>query len=187
MKNERTILYPVSAFMTLFVLVGVLFATPPSTAALEKSRDSLFDHVLHGVPLSTGEKERIAPVVQEWVKSHCVSLVAPTNEAIAVPRATRFQWQPDNDVLGYDLYLSSDIGEVENVQPQALLQANMTETEFTPLDRLKSGSEYYWRVVAKLRNGTTKYSSIWSFTTRVPSHEVLIETAKPQGFVDTRP
>ncbi|ODN30989.1 PQQ-binding-like beta-propeller repeat protein [Fervidobacterium thailandense] len=91
----------------------------------------------------------------------------PSNGTTGVTVNPVLRWDafdPDGDMLTFDL----QFGEFS---PPPLIATGLTSKEYSP-GKLKYGTKYYWRVVAKDSKGGRAESPIWSFTTEVPIGEV---------------
>jgi len=89
---------------------------------------------------------------------------SPVNKGIYEETSVNLAWTrgPDNTAIsGYDVYLSSDLGDVENSAPAAL-QGTATTTRYTVSD-LIPGSTYYWRIDTNA-GANVHRGDIWQFT-----------------------
>ncbi|HPN39392.1 MAG TPA: VWA domain-containing protein [Melioribacteraceae bacterium] len=82
----------------------------------------------------------------------------PAHNSIDQANALILSWKSDNYV-SFDIYLG------KNNPPTQLYVQNITTTNVTVVG-LDYETRYYWKVVTKLSDGTTKESDIWSFVTK---------------------
>jgi hypothetical protein len=86
----------------------------------------------------------------------------PPDGASDIEIDTSLSWSggdPDGDEVVYDVFL-----EAYDNTPDVLLSNNQEETIFYP-GPLKTGTPYFWRIVAKDEYGDQAIGPVWSFTT----------------------
>ncbi|KAF2955855.1 hypothetical protein [Marinitoga sp. 38H-ov] len=71
---------------------------------------------------------------------------------------------PDGDTVKYDVYLSTTKTLVDNMDPTAKIEQNLTSSITSNLD-LERGTTYYWKAVAKDEKGGIDQTPTYSFTT----------------------
>lgn len=84
-------------------------------------------------------------------------LNAPSMAAVISLTNVTLQWEGsdlDNDIVGYDVYLSTD-------KEPTLYQEGITNNEQNA--SVVSGSIYYWKVVTKDAEGNTSHSDVFQF------------------------
>jgi len=84
----------------------------------------------------------------------------PTNGALAVGLPVTLSWtcsDPENDALLYDVYFGTTLNP-------PIGPTNQTSTNFQP-SGLTTGTQYYWKIVAKDDHSNTTTGNVWSFTT----------------------
>lgn len=102
----------------------------------------------------------------------------PGRNATNVDRNVTLGWRAGVDAASHDVYISTDISAVNNVNrdnlasyPQVVYQ-NTTETTYQPGD-MELSVTYYWRIdeVGDANDPTVTKGDIWSFT--VSNHIIL--------------
>ncbi|MDK2886881.1 MAG: hypothetical protein PWP54_1459, partial [Thermosipho sp. (in: thermotogales)] len=91
----------------------------------------------------------------------------PEDNATGIRTKITLSWKasdPDNDILLYDLYF----GTKDNLE---LKIENYESNKFTVPEKLKEGTTYYWKVVAKDDKGGITDGPIWNFTTNYPPNK----------------
>jgi len=91
------------------------------------------------------------------------TLVSPANTAVNQPTNPTMVWNAVPDIDTYRLQVSLSPGFVSTVYDNSTL-TNVSQ----PISGLAVGTTYYWRVNAKIVDGTSAYSTIWHFTTLGP-------------------
>ena len=97
------------------------------------------------------------------------TLVRPANEATGVATTISFTWQKSVGATSYHLQISTaasfatTVIDVDNVPGQADV---LGEIQYLA-SGLPGNTTYYWRVRTSNTAGTSGWSSVWSFTTRV--------------------
>ncbi|HUT31363.1 MAG TPA: LamG-like jellyroll fold domain-containing protein [Sedimentisphaerales bacterium] len=72
-------------------------------------------------------------------------------------------WTPGESATSHRVYLSTDIGDVENLDP-SVKRYDGPNTTVALVDDLDNGTTYYWRVV-EVTGGGPWEGQVWSFTT----------------------
>jgi len=85
------------------------------------------------------------------------TLVSPGNQSGGASTTPSLSWNASSGATSYDVYLGT------SASPP--LVANTTATSYTPA-AISSGTQYYWRVVAKNASGSTS-SIVWWFWTQI--------------------
>ncbi len=96
---------------------------------------------------------------------------SPADNASDQPLALVLKWN-SVDAVSYDLYF-----DTAN-PPQILKYSNLDTAKSAVVAGLKNATTYYWRVVAKLKDGSKLESPVWKFTTLAQNNGngyVLIE------------
>lgn len=92
------------------------------------------------------------------------SLTSPEADADSTEIRLTFSWEaaadPDGDPVQYDVLLDT------MPDPGTVAASGLTESEFTPDDRLSLVTDYYWKVVAKDGQGGETESDVFAFSTR---------------------
>ena len=79
---------------------------------------------------------------------------SPADGAVDIPISARLSWQGSGATLGYDFHL----GTSTSPERRATVKRNAYKPD------LRSGTTYFWRIVARNSHGTTS-GPLWSFTT----------------------
>ncbi|MHC4345642.1 MAG: LamG-like jellyroll fold domain-containing protein [Planctomycetota bacterium] len=80
-------------------------------------------------------------------------------------------WMPGSEATSHRVYFSTDLGEVDTLDPAAL-EYEGSDTS-VPLGDLDDGTVYYWRVVA-FNGGGPWEGQVWSFTTYIVDPNLLL-------------
>ncbi len=91
-------------------------------------------------------------------------LVSPSNGATNVSIGTLVTWSDTSIVNGYELQVSTN----SNFTAITTDQSGISGTQWYPSLPYYS-TQYWWRVDASNLNGTSAWSSVWSFTTQANS------------------
>ncbi|MCD6105318.1 MAG: fibronectin type III domain-containing protein, partial [Thermosipho sp. (in: Bacteria)] len=98
----------------------------------------------------------------------------PVNNATGVEVRVSLNWHasdPDGDILLYDVYFGTN--------NNLLLKAKDYESnKFEVPEKLKEGTTYYWKVVAKDDKGGVTEGRVWSFTTNYRPNRPFNPTPK---------
>jgi len=115
------------------------------------------------------------------------SAPSPLNNAVNIDTTISFGWScsdPDGDSLIYDIYLG------ESAQPQ-IAATNLSEKNYKPTN-LKSGTKYFWNIVAKDSKGGSTAGTVWNFTTvaankppDIPSNPSPVDNATKVSLTTT--
>ena len=89
------------------------------------------------------------------------TLISPTNNATAITTTTTLSWNSSNGAASYRLQVSTN----SNFSTNFFDQSNITTTS-QQVTGLGYSTLYYWRVNASNNDGTSDWSSVWSFTTQ---------------------
>jgi hypothetical protein len=99
------------------------------------------------------------------VAPNCATSFNPTDNGNITCNNPILSWAPNGGApTAYDVYLSTNLADVTNLAPAALVSANQTGTTYTP-GVLTSSSTYYWNVIPKNVNGPASGCPALSFTT----------------------
>lgn len=90
------------------------------------------------------------------------TLVSPPNGATGVSRTPTLQWNASAGATSYRVQVSRYSSFSSVVYDQTV-----TTTSVTLTTRLSGWTTYYWRVCAINQYGTSPWSSVWKFTTRL--------------------
>jgi hypothetical protein len=90
------------------------------------------------------------------------TLVTPANGATNIPLSTTLSWNASSGATSYHLQVSTNSSFTTTVYNQA----NLTNTS-QPLSGFTSNTLYYWRVRASNTAGTSAWSIVRSFRTRI--------------------
>ncbi|WP_439128645.1 GEVED domain-containing protein, partial [Polaribacter sp.] len=93
-----------------------------------------------------------------------VTLTTPTNGAVGVALTQDLIWQADANAISYDVEVASDIN-FNNI----VASGSVTTNAYT-LNNLSGDATYFWRVKSQNNCNESNFSSIFSFTTEVPSY-----------------
>jgi len=88
---------------------------------------------------------------------------SPYNGETGVSLTPTLSWSssdPDGDTLIFDIYFGTSSNP-------PLVKSNTTSKSYNP-GTLKSGTKYYWKIVARDSNGASTSSPVWYFTTNHP-------------------
>ncbi|MDD3559547.1 MAG: T9SS type A sorting domain-containing protein, partial [Melioribacteraceae bacterium] len=101
------------------------------------------------------------------------TLVSPANGSTTSDQTPTFDWTNSTGATGYDLQVdnNSNFSSPE-------INTSPTSSDYTPSGNLAYGT-YYWRVRAKNANGTSNWSSVWSFTIQNPGPNVPFNPIPP--------
>lgn len=104
-----------------------------------------------------------APVYVEEIVAppSAPTLISPTNNATAIATTTTLSWNASNGAVSYRLHVSTS----SNFSTTFFDQSNITTTS-QQVTGLSYSTLYYWRVDASNNDGTSDWSSVWSFTTQ---------------------
>ncbi len=86
-------------------------------------------------------------------------LLSPANNASGVSISPTLEWQASSNATSYQVQVSAS-----NTFSTTLIDEQTTGTS-RQLSNLSYSTTYYWRVRASNSNGTSAWSSVWSFTT----------------------
>ncbi len=103
-----------------------------------------------------------------------VNLISPEDQATNVSVNTLLEWEIGDNTTGINLYLSSNLQEVENLETSALVIANEL-VDFYECLELDNTTSYYWRV-SSLNNisSLAVHSEIRQFTTELGGNLVSV-------------
>ena len=90
------------------------------------------------------------------------TLVSPSNGATGVSRTPKLTWNASPGATSYRVQVSRYSSFSSVVYDQTV-----TTTSVTLTTRLSGWTTYYWRVCAINQYGTSPWSSVWKFTTRL--------------------
>jgi len=100
------------------------------------------------------------PGTESFVPSPATALSPASGASISVTSTTvNLRWNsedPDNDIIGYDLYFG------ENTDP-GLLVSDLENNSYNDII-VTAGKTYYWKIVTKDRLGNESTSPIFNFT-----------------------
>jgi len=86
------------------------------------------------------------------------TLVSPADGSTTSDQTPSFDWTNSTGATGYDIQVDNSSSFTS---PE--INASPTSSNYTPSSNLAYGT-YYWRVRAKNANGTSNWTSVWSFT-----------------------
>lgn len=89
-------------------------------------------------------------------------LVSPADGQSNMDTNIQLEWE---SVLGADAY-RLQVSNTRDFSVRQIDQANITDNLFN-LQNLEEGKTYFWRVRASNKAGSSVYSNIWSFTTKI--------------------
>jgi hypothetical protein len=103
-----------------------------------------------------------------------VNLISPEDQATDVSVNTLLEWEIGENTSGINLYLSSNLEDVENLENSALVITNDLLSTYE-CQNLEHNTNYYWRLSA-LNNisGIVVHSDVRQFTTELPDNQVSI-------------
>lgn len=105
------------------------------------------------------------------------ALVSPANQALGQELTGLLQWEDVATASNYRVQIS----ESSSFGTLVIDQSSVVDNQFSYI-LPKSGTKYYWRVMASNGAGNSSWSSVWSFTTKtsvqVPGIPVLSTPAK---------
>lgn len=109
-------------------------------------------------------------------------VVSPQNNANKVDLNTSLVFTLGANTTSYDLYLSTNQTEVDNLEANAKVASDVAisgsgQYSYTPSNILTPSTDYYWKVVAKDGSNTTQ-GTTWKFTTQ----NVISSFPYNQGF-----
>jgi hypothetical protein len=102
-------------------------------------------------------------------------LVAPLTLAIVSTTTPTLSWNASTGAVTYRLQVSTDSLFASTIYNDSTLTGLLQS-----ISGLTGGTTYYWRVNAKNANGTSVYSSVWSFTTVIP-YTVSVSSSPAYG------
>ena len=85
-------------------------------------------------------------------------------------------WNPAGGARSYQLQVSLNA----SFSPTLLDQSNITSTSYQ-LNNLNDNTKYYWRVNAENANGTSPWSTVWSFNTPAIKPTIPTLVSPPDG------
>lgn len=95
------------------------------------------------------------------------TLVSPLSASVHLSINTTVQWKPIANATTYRLQVATD----SPFDDKIFDDSTITDTLFQ-LQNLNYNTRYYWRVCAKNNGGNSIFSSVWNFTTAMPSPEI---------------
>jgi uncharacterized protein YjdB len=98
-------------------------------------------------------------------------LLSPSNGANDISFSPSLQW---NAVIGAKTY-RVQISKESRFETILLDNASVS-TNNLQVNNLEEGTTYYWRVNASNEVGSSSFTSVWSFTTKPPTNEVISVT-----------
>jgi hypothetical protein len=104
------------------------------------------------------------------------TLLSPPNGATNVPLNTSLRWDSSSRATSYNLQGSED----SSFSTLSFERNGITDTSASSLP-LMTNTRYFWRVSASNSNGTSAYSSPWSFTTVVSAPPTPTLVYPPDG------
>ena len=112
-----------------------------------------------------------------WLTGNCdKTLNGPTSPipgdgSSGQPTTLTLSWGGGDSPLGrqvtYDLYFGA-------ANPPGLWEPGLTQKSFL-MDSLQEAKTYYWRIVAREKNGATLEGAIWTFTTVYPPKSLVVD------------
>ena len=87
------------------------------------------------------------------------SLLFPENGSEVNSLRPKIIWSQTSNAVKYRFELSSSKNFAFSI-----IDSSVTDTSFTPLEKLHNNRKKYWRVKVILENGESAWSEIWSFT-----------------------
>lgn len=109
------------------------------------------------------------------------ALISPSSASIHLPINTIVHWKPIANATTYHLQVATDSPFDDKIYDDSTI----TDTLFQ-LQNLNYTTRYYWRVRAKNNGGNSVYSSVWNFTTKMPSPEIP-ELCSPVSASNNQP
>jgi predicted phage tail protein len=196
--NVRANSNPSSIGSVYFSLTGPLVATKTENSApyaLFGDSDGVYQgrelpvgkYVIEAIPYSgsnrsgsVGATYRIEFEIKDLPPS-IPALVSPANQALGQELTGILQWEDVATANNYRVQVS----ESSSFSTLVVDQGSLVDNQFS-YTLPKSGTKYYWRVMASNGAGNSSWSSIWSFTTKtsvqVPGIPVLSAPAKDSSI-----
>ena len=100
---------------------------------------------------------------------------SPPNKSTDIPREVVLSWEPGPVAVAHDVYLGTDIGEVDNADTSSpLLVSPAQDANSYDAGRLELGQTYYWRVddITGAPDSTVWKGKVWSFTIEPVSYQI---------------
>lgn len=140
------------------------------TTAIFVAPNGLGPNLTYTCTISTGAKDAIGTALAHnyvWtfttIAPGTPTLVAPLDGAINISTSPTLIWNAVPGTDTYRLQVSLSPGFVSMVYDDSTRTSTSQQ-----ISGLEVGTTYYWRVDTKIANGTSAYSTIWSFTTIAP-------------------
>ncbi|MCL4550311.1 MAG: T9SS type A sorting domain-containing protein [Bacteroidetes bacterium] len=156
---------------------GVPRLNGDGSVALDNSGNPTFDTAT--VSVTNGQATIVLSSVPIYVEEIAAppsapTLISPTNNSTAIATTTTLSWNASNGATSYRLQVSTD----SNFSTTFFDQSNITNTS-QQVTGLSYSTLYYWRVNASNDDGTSDWSSVWSFTTQgtAPAVPTLLSPA----------
>jgi hypothetical protein len=114
------------------------------------------------------------------------TLRSPANNSTVNTPTPRFDWNTGEG--GGNKRYQIQVDTNSNFSKPLINESGITNTDYTPSLSLLNNTTYYWRVRTSNEAGTSGWSSVWNFTTRIlpgkptlssPSNESTISSLKP--------
>ena len=100
---------------------------------------------------------------------------SPAQNAVDVSITPTFTWEcsdPDNDAITYDVYLGTDVNNLN------LESEGQSDAGYTP-NTLEYETVYYWKIVAEDNHVNQTSGDIWTFTTITEPNEAPVTPSNP--------
>ncbi|MEW5798524.1 MAG: T9SS type A sorting domain-containing protein [Bacteroidota bacterium] len=104
------------------------------------------------------------------------TLASPSNGSTDQPATITLAWNAVNGADSYHLQVSTN----NAFSSLTVNQSSLSQTSYQASD-LSFGATYYWRVRAQNSAGSSGWSAIWSFTTKIPLPATPELVAPPNG------
>jgi hypothetical protein len=132
---------------------------------LREFSGSIDDARIYNVALTQSE---IQTLLSTWAPPPAVPnapiLLSPTNLATDISLNPTLTWNASTSATSYRVQVST----ISNFSTTVYDQSGITSTN-TSVSGLSNGTLYYWRVNATNAQGTSEWSTVWSFTTIIPA------------------
>lgn len=101
-------------------------------------------------------------------------LISPANGSTGQPTSPVFTWTAVSNAASYEIIVATNAADLPantnatSGGPSVVINANVTGTNYTPVNPLDPGTKYYWQVNARIGSQGGPWSSAWSYTSANP-------------------
>lgn len=112
------------------------------------------------------------------------TLASPSDGSTGIPTNATLSWNASSGATSYNFQVATS----PSFSKPTTDQNDITETSFS-IDGLLNNTDYFWRVSATNKGGTSDWSTIWQFTTIIaaPAAPILTSPADSATGISTNP